>query len=172
VAHDRTTDPIVGFVLPPGDYTIRTDGTVRKTASDPPKQEPTPVPPDTTPGGLPAALRLTADTPGRHPIDGIGEIAARKGSFCSITVEVFGSDGNPVGPVADGLELFLRTTAGFLTVDKSGQRVRSVKVRGGRANFALNADIDPRVATVTVLGPPPLRASIDIEFVPVSPTGS
>lgn len=146
------------FTMPPGRYTVSTDGRLEAVDAQAPPDAA--VPSDEAGAGL----RLSSDAPDDAP-DGIGELAADGKSACTITVEKLGVDGEAMRGRAHDDEVFLRTTGGSL-VDAGGERVRSVKLKSGRASVRLVSEASPRVVTVEALGPPPLgRAELRIEFV-------
>ena len=63
--------------------------------------------------------------------------------------------------------MFLRTTGGSL-LDATGEnRIRSVRLKSGRAAFRLVSESSPKVVTVSAFGQGPalLKAEIQIEFV-------
>ena len=64
-------------------------------------------------------------------------------------------------------ELFLRTTGGVIMDEKGEQRIRSLKLRSGRAAFRLVSESSPKVVTVSVFSRDPLlsKAEIQVEFV-------
>ncbi|MGH8487415.1 MAG: hypothetical protein ACREXS_00700 [Gammaproteobacteria bacterium] len=64
-------------------------------------------------------------------------------------------------------EIFLRTTGGIIMEDKGEQRIRSLKLRSGRAAFRLVSEPNPKIVTVSILSRDLLlsEAEIQIEFV-------
>ena len=64
-------------------------------------------------------------------------------------------------------ELFLRATGGILMDAKGQKRIRSLKLRSGRATFRLVSEESPKVVTVSVLGQEPFvsKTEIQIEFI-------
>ena len=116
----------------------------------------------------PAFLRLATDAPEQHiVVDDIGEIPADGTSFCTITVEKVTSDGTIMTGKEHKDELFLRKTGGFLMDDKRKKRIRSLKLKSGKAGFRLVSEKHPKIVTVTVFGREPImfKAEIKIEFV-------
>jgi hypothetical protein len=160
-----TTSSTLSVTLPPGDYTIRTDGTANAGASRnaaatiPPGQDPITL---LTAG---ATLQLSSDATTRHEIDGIALMPADGHSFITITAQ---RPASTSGNAAAAETVYLRATAGRLT-DESGQHtVRSLILQGGSGKFRLVSDSVPKVVTVSVIyGPPPQQTSMDVEFAPV-----
>jgi hypothetical protein len=64
-------------------------------------------------------------------------------------------------------EFFMRTTGGVLMDSQGKERIRSLKLKSGRAAFRLVSEASPRLVTVSVFGRDPFlsRAEIQIEFV-------
>jgi hypothetical protein len=158
-----TAAGLVGFLLPPGSYVVRTDGKFDKVTKDSvPQGDPL-----VTPGTTLAALRLWDDARTRHVIDGLGEIPADGKSYRTLTAEKIGQDSKPLTGEAGQGELFLRSTGGTLMDDRGKQPICSVKLQDGRATFRLVSEAQPRAVTVTVLGQGLIqpRADIQIEFV-------
>ncbi len=152
--------PQVTLAADKGTYTVVSDGRIEKAAA-----ETIDVPALPDPGAEAAALRLTADAPDRHAIDGVPEIAADGKAYCTISVEKIRAGGEPLTRKKDDDVVYLRSSAGSLT-DKKGERVRSVRLRSGKAEVRLVSDPDPRVATVEALAEPPLGgAELKVEFV-------
>jgi hypothetical protein len=142
-----------------GTWTIQTDGVIDR--AEPDRVEA----PDDETAEAPAVLYLTSDAPDQHVVDGVGELPADGTSFCTITVEKHDVDGTPLRRRRDSDEVFLRTTGGLLE-DARGRRVRSVRLREGRARVRLVSEAAPRLVTVEAIGHPPLAgATIRIEFV-------
>jgi hypothetical protein len=118
-------------------------------------------------GGTPALLTLTSDAPDRHAVDGISEVVADGTSYCTITVQKMDLNGAAVSGSEHEDELFVRTTGGVIMDDKRRRRIRSLKLRSGRAAFRLVSESSPKIATVSVLSRDPLlsKAKIKVEFV-------
>jgi hypothetical protein len=115
--------------------------------------------------GEAAALRLSADAPDVHPVDGVPEIAADGKSFTTVTVQKVGADGAPLRRRTDTDEVFVRTTGGALR-DGRGRPVRSVRLSGGKATFRLVSEAVGRVVTVEAVAQAPLvGATLRVEFV-------
>ena len=148
----------VVFTVPPGRYTVSTDGRLEDVTAE--------APPDAAVPGDDAGtgLRLGSDAPD-DSVDGVGELAADGKSACTITIEKLGADGEPLRGRAHDDEIVVRTTGGAL-VDANGDRVRATKLKSGRATVRLVSEPTPRLVTVEAVGPPPLgRAELRIEFV-------
>jgi hypothetical protein len=88
-------------------------------------------------------------------IDGVGEIAADGNSFCTLTIELAGGVG----------EVFLRATGGTPMDARGKARIRSVKLRRGKATFRLVSEATPRPVTVYAFGEREQGAELPIEFV-------
>jgi hypothetical protein len=153
------------FFAEPGAYTVRTDGRI-----DTAKPGTIDVPFDpfapTTSGEGPLLLRLTADAPDQHVIDAVGEIPADGESSCTITIEKIDAAGEPLRRRRDNDEVFVRSTGGTIEDPKRDVRIRSVKLRSGRASFRLVAEPTPRLVTVSALAAGMAApGEIQIEFV-------
>jgi hypothetical protein len=152
------------FLAEPGTYTLRTDGAI-----DSVKPATIEVPLDpfaSAEGDAPFLLTLTSDAPDRHVVDGVGEIAADGESSATITVAKVSAAGEPLTRRADRDEVFLRTTGGSVVAPSKNDRIRSVKLKAGRASFRLVAESTPRLVTVSAIGVGAAGpAEIQIEFV-------
>lgn len=149
------------FTAEPGAYSVLTDGSVDSV-------EPLSLDfPDLFGAGERAVLlRLSADAPDRHLVDGVGEIAADGESATTITIEKVDAVGEPMERRRDNDEIFVRTTGGTILDAKRDHRIRSVKLRSGRASFRLVAEETPRLVTVSALAAGvPTAAEIQVEFV-------
>jgi hypothetical protein len=165
VVSDRSSTPVLGFRLPPGSYTVRTDGTVQTLTSRAIDTPPSLL--EQVLHSSPSQLRLSSDAPDHHIVDGVGEIPADGQSFCTITVEKVGLDGSPKTAETDNDPLFLRTTGGTL-MDATGERsLRALQLTQGTATFRLVSEPQPKVVTVSVLCQNAILANADlqIEFV-------
>jgi hypothetical protein len=164
LAREQSGAPETGFLASPGTYAIRSDGTIDRAeavTSDLPAD-----PLALVVGDDLLLLRLTADAPDQHVLDGIGELPADGESSCTITVEKIDASGNPLRRRRDADEIFLRTTGGTVVDAKGSTRIRSVKLRSGRATFRLVSEASPRLVTVSALGKGSLApAEIQLEFV-------
>jgi hypothetical protein len=162
---NQSPDSVIGFALAPGTYVVRSDGTIESLATKSSSQLPSLL--EQLRYGTPAFLRLTTDAPDRHVVDGIGEVVADGSSYCTITIEKTDLNGVPVSGSEHQDELFVRTTGGAVMDEKGGQRIRSLKLRSGRAAFRLVSESNPKIVTVIVLSRNPLlsKADIQIEFV-------
>lgn len=165
VVRTQSPDPVIAFTLAPGTYVVRTDGKIESLATDNFRQEPSLF--EQLRRGIPAFLTLTSDAPDRHVVDGIGEVVADGTSYCTITIQKMDLNGVPVSGSEHEDELFLRTTGGVLMDDQGGQRIRSLKLRSGRAAFRLVSESSPKIVTVSVFSRDPLlsKAEIQVEFV-------
>lgn len=163
--HEQSPDPVIGFSLSPGTYTVRTDGKIEGMTTEAFQSGPSLF--KRWQQGPPAFLALTTDAPDRHIVDGIGEIPADGTSFCTIAVEKTDFNGMALTGGEHQDELFLRTTGGVIVDEEGGKRIRSLKLRSGRAAFRLVSEKSPKVVTVSVFGREPLlsKAEIQIEFV-------
>jgi hypothetical protein len=156
---------VIGFTLAPGTYVVRTDGKIDSLATESFRQEPSLF--EQFRQGTPASLALTADAPDRHVVDGIGEVVADGTSYCTIAVQKMDLNGVAVSGSEHQDELFLRTTGGVIMDDKGGKRIRSLKLRSGRAAFRLVSESSPKIVTISVFSRDPLlsKAEIQVEFV-------
>ena len=165
IVREEGPDPVIGFSLQPGSYTIRTDGSIEEVSTEALETAPSLLelleqrPPI-------AALHLSSDAPDRHVVDGIGEIAADGVSYCTITVEAVIEDGTSVTEAVQGGEIFLRTTGGTLMDADGAQRIRSVRLESGRASFRIVSEEQPKLITITAFGRGPVLAGeIQLEFI-------
>jgi hypothetical protein len=162
LVREGSGSPETTFFLPPGRYAVQTDGAIEHAEA---KKIPVPIDPfGSSGGGL--MLRLASDAPDRHVVDGVGEIRADGESSTTITIEKVNAAGEPLHRRRDNDEIFLRSTGGTIADAKSGDRIRSVKLRAGRASFRLVAEPVPRLVTVSAVGEEmPVPAELQIEFV-------
>lgn len=162
---NQSPDSVIGFALAPGTYVVRSDGTIESLVTKSSSQPPSLL--EQLRYETSAFLRLTTDAPDRHVVDGIGEVVADGSSYCTITIEKTDLNGVPVSGSEHQDELFVRTTGGAVMDEKGGQRIRSLKLRSGRAAFRLVSESNPKIVTVIVLSRNPLlsKADIQIEFV-------
>ena len=165
LVRNESPDPVIAFTLAPGTYVVRTDGKIESVTTESFRQEPSLF--EQFRQGTPAFLTLTSDAPDRHVVDGIGEVVADGASYCTITVQKMDLNGVAVSGSEHEDELFLRTTGGVIMDDKGGKRIRSLKLRSGRAAFRLVSESSPKIVTVSVLSRDPLlsKAEIQVEFV-------
>jgi hypothetical protein len=155
---DETT-----FFLAPGTYTVRTDGEIQRAE---PRETPVAADPSMATGDAPLVLRLSSDAPDRHVVDGIGEVPADGESAATITIEKLDAAGEPLTRRRDRDEVFLRSTGGAIMAADKDERVRSVKLKSGRATFRLVSEPSPRLVTVSALGKGSLApVEIQLEFV-------
>ena len=165
VVRNRSADPAIVFALAPGIYVVRTDGTIGSMTTSSVRREPSLS--ERLLRGTPALLMLSCDTPNRHVVDGIGEIAADGSSSCAITVQKADMKGVALSGNEHQDDLFIRTTGGRIVDEAGERRIRSLKLRSGCATFRLVSEASPRVVTVSVLSTNALisAATIAIEFV-------
>jgi hypothetical protein len=162
---NQSPDPVIAFTLLPGTYVVRTDGKLESLMTESFRRAPSLF--EQFRQGTPAFLMLASDAPDHHVVDGIGEVTADGTSYCTITIQKMDMNGVPVSGSEHQDELFVRTTGGAVMDEKGGQRIRSLKLRAGRAAFRLVSESNPKIVTVTVLSRNPLlsNAEIQIEFV-------
>jgi hypothetical protein len=161
---NQSSDPVIAFTLAPGTYVVQTDGKIEEVTTEGFRQEPSLFEQLRQKAAL---LNVTSDAPDRHVVDGIGEVVADGTSYCTITIQKMDLNGVALSGSAHQDELFLRTTGGVIMDDKGGQRIRSLKLRSGRAAFRLISESSPKLVTVSVLSRNPLlpKAEIQVEFV-------
>lgn len=113
------------------------------------------------------SIFLSSDAPDQHVIDGIGEVSADGTSFCTITLAKVSFDGTPLIDSTHNDELFIRTTGGLIMDSTGENRIRSLRLQSGQAQFRLISEPNPKVVTVSVFGrqPQTSKAEIQIEFV-------
>ena len=165
LVRNRSADPVIAFTLAPGTYLVRTDGKLESLTTESFRQAPSLF--EQLRRGAPAVLTLTSDAPDRHVVDGIGEVVADGTSYCTITIQKMDLNGVPVSGNEHQDELFLRTTGGSIMDDTGAERIRSLKLRSGRAAFRLVSESNPKIVTVSVFSRDPLlsKAEIQVEFV-------
>jgi hypothetical protein len=165
LVRNQSPDPVIAFTLAPGTYVVRTDGKIESVTTESFCQELSLF--EQLRQGTPAVLTVTSDAQDRHVVDGIGEIAADGTSYCTITVQKMDLNGVAVSGSEHQDELFVRITGGAIMDDKGEQRIRSLKLRSGRAAFRLVSEPSPKIVTVSVFSRDPLlsKAEIQIEFV-------
>jgi len=165
LVRNRSADPVIAFTLAPGTYLVRTDGKLESLTTESFRQAPSLL--EQLRRGTPAVLTLTSDAPDRHVVDGIGEVVADGTSYCTITIQKMDLNGVPVSGNEHQDELFLRTTGGSIMDDTGAERIRSLKLRSGRAAFRLVSESNPKIVTVSVFSRDPLlsKAEIQVEFV-------
>ena len=165
VVRTRSADPAIAFSLDPGEYVVRTDGTIRSLITESVGREPSLL--EQLGRATPSLLLLSCDAANRHIVDGIAEIAADGSSSCAITVQKTDPRGMPLRAGEHQDEVFIRTTGGRILDETGTRRIRSLRLRSGRASFRLVSEATPRLVTVSVLSANPLTsgANIPIEFV-------
>ena len=165
LVRNRSPDPVIAFTLAPSTYVVRTDGKLESLTTESFRQAPLLF--EQLGRGTPALLTLTSDAPDRHVVDGIGEVLADGTSYCTITIQKMDLNGVAVSGSEHQDELFVRTTGGSIMDEKGGQRIRSLKLRSGRAAFRLVSEPSPKIVTVSVFSRDPLlsKAEIQVEFV-------
>ena len=151
------------FFLPPGTYTVRTDGEIDRADA---RETAGAADPFAVGAEAPLVLRLTSDAPDRHAVDGIGEIPADGESAATITIEKLDAAGKPLVRRRDTDEVFLRSTGGAIIHAVKDERIRSVRLKSGRGTFRLVSEATPRLVTVSALGKGSFApAEIQLEFV-------
>ncbi len=165
LVRNESPDPVIAFNLTPGTYGVHTDGKIEDVTTESFRQEPSLF--EQLRRGTPAFLTLTSDAPDRHVVDGIGEVVADGTSYCTIAVQKMDLNGVPVSGNEHQDELFVRTTGGSIMDEKGEQRIRSLKLRSGRAAFRLVSESSPKTVTVSVFSRDPLlsKAEIQVEFI-------
>ena len=165
LVRNQSPDPVIGFTLAPGTYVVRSDGMIESLATESFRQTPSLF--GQSRQETLAFLTLTSDAPDRHVVDGIGEVVADGTSYCTITIQKLDLNGLPVSGSEHQDELFVRTTGGSIMDEKGAERIRSLKLRSGRAAFRLVSEPSPKIVTVSVLSRDPLlsRAEIQVEFI-------
>jgi hypothetical protein len=164
IAREQSGSRETTFVVLPGTYRVATDGTVEDVRPDTIAVPTDPLAMLAGDGAL--LLRLSSDAPDRHVVDGVGEIPADGESSCTITVEKIDATGKPLRRRRDTDEVFLRSTGGTITAAKGDERIRSVKLRSGRAAFRLVSEPASRLVAVSALGSgSPAPVELPIEFV-------
>lgn len=150
----------LSVTIPPGDYTIRTDGTATAGASRDAAAPAVAGPEVIAQPAQRAPLQLTSDATTRHEVDGIAVLPADGHSFLTLTVQrtVAGQE---------SAIMYLRATGGRLMDDTGQHAIRSLTLQSGSGRFRLVSDPVPRVVTVTALiGRPPESATLGVEFAP------
>jgi hypothetical protein len=165
LVRNQSPDSVVAFTLAPGTYVVRTDGTIESLTTESFRREPSLF--EQLRQGTPAFLTLTSDAPDRHVVDGIGEVVADGVSYCTIAVQKTDQNGVAMSGNEHQDELFVRTTGGSIMDEKGEQRIRSLKLRSGRAAFRLVSELSPKIVTVSVFSRDPFmsKAEMQIEFV-------
>src|SRR5579883_334561 len=158
LVEERSRAPVAAFVVAPGDYEVASDGELEGVEVDRVELPEAPA----AAGVPPLLLELSSDAPDQHAVDGVGEVPVEGGGYCTVTVRSVAPPGGEPPAEAD---VYLRTTGGSLQ-DSHGHRVRSLKLRKGRASFRLVADAPPRLVTVMAFGDrSPAPATLHVEFV-------
>ena len=161
-SRDASGAPQMTFGVTTGHHVVQTDGELVRVAAQR-LRAPDGLALDDP--GAAGVLRVSADAPDQHAVDGVGELPADGTSSCTIAIEKLDPAGAPLHRERDDDEVFVRTTGGTLQDDR-GRRVRSVRLRNGRAEVRLVSEPVPRLVTVEVLAAPPLSgASVRVEFV-------
>jgi hypothetical protein len=165
LVRNESPDSVIAFTLAPGTYVVRTDGKIESVTTESFRQAPSLF--EQLRQGTPALLGLTSDAPDRHVVDGIGEIVGDGTSYCTIAVQKRDLNGVAVSGSEHEDELFLRTTGGVIMDEQGEQRIRSLKLRSGRAAFRLVSEPSAKIVTVSVLSRNPFvsKAEIQVEFV-------
>jgi hypothetical protein len=152
------------FAVPPGTYSVLSDGRIERVDVIATKALESPV--AALSGDPPLLLRLSSNAGDQHAIDGVGEILADGESSCTITIEKIDATGDPMRRRRDTDEVFLRSTGGTIKHTKKDERVRSIKLQAGRASFRLVSEPTPRLVTISAFGASsPSPSELQIEFV-------
>jgi hypothetical protein len=147
------------FVVKPGAYTVETDGILDDVeVKELEVQRPVPRGVETS------TLELTSDAADTSVIDGVGEIPADGESFCTITITRRPSDQSSDQTPAGTGEIHLRATGGLIMDSRGRRRIRSVRLRAGRAKFRLVAEPNPRLVSVHALERDGASARLEVEF--------
>jgi hypothetical protein len=160
IISEQSGRPEVVFVVGPGAYQVCSDGTIEDVST-----RALDLPPTTSEPVAAPHLVLTADAPDRHAVDGVGEIPADGESYCTISVVRIGPDGQPAQPEEARAEVFLRATGGVLMDNRGRRRLRSVRLRRGRATFRLVSERFPRLVVVHAFERQGPSAQLPLEFV-------
>ena len=153
--------PEVLFVVGPGSYEVRSDGTIEEVSTralELPSVE-------ALESGEATHLRLSADAADQHPVDGVGEIPADGQSYCTITVERVGPGGERAAGEKGAAEVFLRSTGGRIMDSRGRRRIRSIRLRRGRATFRLVSEEHPRFVVVHAFEKQGPNVEVPLEFV-------
>ena len=161
ITAERSGRPEVVFVVGPGSYEVRSDGTIEEVSTRA-LELPEAAALET---GEATRLTLTADAPDRHAVDGVGEIPADGQSYCTITVEKIRADGERATTDDGAAEVFLRTTGGVIMDSRGRRHIRSVRLRRGRATFRLVSEEHPRFVVVHAFERQGPAVELPLEFV-------
>lgn len=161
---DRSGQPGATFVVEPGTYAVRTDGSLGEISAK--TLDPADAPATGGPESAAAVLRLTIDAPDNHAADGVAELPADGSALGTVTIAKHDLTGEALTREDDADEVYLRTTGGLLQDAKGGGPIRSVTLRRGIATFRVVADAPPRCVTVMAFtGGPGPAVQLPIEFV-------
>jgi hypothetical protein len=152
--------PEVMFLVGPGSYEVRSDGFMEEVSTRSLELPPISLEPSAAP-----RLRLGADAPDRHTVDGVGEIPADGQSYCTVTVERIRRNGEPAQAEEGAAEVFLRATGGLIMDSRGRKRIRSVRLRRGRATFRLVSEKFPRLVAIHAFDRHGQAAELPLEFV-------
>jgi hypothetical protein len=152
--------PEVVFVVGPGSYEVRSDGTIEEVST-----RALELPPVTLEAGAATRLTLSADAPDRHAVDGVREIPADGQSYCTITVERVGPGGERAAGEEGAVEVFLRTTGGVIMDNRGRRHIRSIRLRRGRATFRLVSEEQPRFVSLHAFDRKGSARELQLEFV-------
>jgi hypothetical protein len=158
---ERSGRPEVMFVVGPGSYEVRSDGTVEEVSTRT-LELPQAAALET---GEAIHLVLSADAPDRHRVDGVGEIPADGQSYCTVTVEKVRSGGERAAGDEGAGEIFLRATGGVIMDNRGGRHIRSIRLRRGRATFRVVSEEQPRFIRVLAFDRKGSAAELQLEFV-------
>lgn len=154
------------FVLSPGDYVVRTDGTLGQVTATQIELAVPSLRDLLKAAAMTGTLQISAAAPRVHPVDGVAQLPADGKTAATITVRCVDAEGKVVTRASD--VLYLRSTGGILR-DDTGAATSRIQLEAGLASFQLVADPAPRFLTITVFGASPaLRAELPFEFVPPS----
>lgn len=146
------------FVLPPGEYEVRTDGrfrsveTARRDVSEPVALR--------RMASTANALVLEVSAPSEHPVDGMPQVPGDGTSSCTITVRKYDSQGELVRGRKE--DVYLRSTGGTLMA--GGSRVSSVRLESGAASFQLVSEAAIKLVAVHAFTGTS-TAEVQIEFI-------
>ncbi len=162
IVREASGEPLAVFIVKPGSYTVRTDGALSSVSVE--HREVPRSALELVRGGPRATLRIFSDAPDVHVVDGVGEIPADGVTAATVTVQKVDAAG---AQLADGDDdIFLRCTGGVLMEANTDTKVRSVRLRDGRATFQLVSDNSPKLVTVFAFSADRLLgAELPMEFI-------
>lgn len=166
VATMRGNNPQMSFSLPPGEYSVETDGKATAvTVAAPPVLAPAAP----LMAGVPFVRRvtLTHDGENLHPVDRAVLLPADGTSHVTCTLQKMDHTGKALAQPEDRDTIYVRTTGGFLQ-DEGGKPLDyKIALVDGTARFRLVSESVRKVVTVQVLtGQPDLIADqLTVEFI-------